>query len=137
MVISAQHGVLVVLGRASLGGADEARAHPHRTGAQGQRHGQAATVVDAARGHHQHRAAREARLAALAQVHNLGDEHRSGHVARVSAALAALRANCAELEKTDGEDESQLMSQPCNWQQVSQQSSSSPSSSSEPNQVRI
>ncbi len=85
--------LLVALGRARLGGADEARADPGGLGAEGQRHGEPAAVHDAAGGHDVDRLVGKRRQVATAEVNDGRDEDAGGDVARVSAALAALRAD--------------------------------------------
>ena len=85
---------LLVRGRCTgLHRRDEAGADPDGRGAHHEGGGQQLAVVDAARGHDLDGGAREGRLVALAGRHDGRDQHRGGHVARVAAALAGLRAD--------------------------------------------
>ena len=81
------------LGRARLDTRDEARADPHRLGAPRQVRSEAAPVVHRARADDVDGLAVERRLVALDGVHASGNEDGRGHVARVTAALAGLRAD--------------------------------------------
>lgn len=96
---------LLGLGAAGLLGRHEARADPGARGALHQARRQRPPAADPARGHHERRRpAQHRRRVPPRHVHDGRDQHRVGDLARVPAALAALRADHvdAEVEGLDG-----------------------------------
>ena len=84
--------VLLVAGRsAGLLGVDEPGSDPDAGSAKGKRHGETTAITDTTSGDDDDVLAGEGRLAALADVDDLGDQDRSRDLTSVATALRTLR----------------------------------------------
>mmetsp|Transcript_5450 Transcript_5450/g.9125 ORF Transcript_5450/g.9125 Transcript_5450/m.9125 type:complete len:214 (+) Transcript_5450:406-1047(+) len=94
VVAGAQNGLFVSDRRSSFFAAYKARADPHCVTAIVQRHGQSASIVDAAGTHHTHIALRiQWHLVAAHHIHAFRQQNTRRNVSCMTASLSALSAN--------------------------------------------